>query len=120
MREGGAFGCSEPDLYNHDIASEDGHVTESGFSPIDPPPPGDSRITPGPGYYSIDGKDVRFIHGLTTDSLKSEVEQVIAPGESNSGCSVRPCNPVSRVEQFMHLYYILLMTLMIRKSPRRA
>lgn len=105
--------------YNHDIAIENGNVTESGFSPIDPPPPGDSRITPGTGYYSIDGKDVRFVHGLTTDSLKSELEQVMPPGESKIGLFRSALQSTSPVEQFMHPYHILLMYFDDKKKPQK-
>jgi hypothetical protein len=95
--------------FNHGIAIDNGRVTESGFSPIDPPPPGNFRITPGTGHYSIDGKDVRFVHGLTADSLKSELEQVKPPGERSFGLFRSALQSTSPVEQFMHLYNILLM-----------
>ena len=93
----------------HGIAIENGHVTESEFSPKDPPTPGEFRITPGTGHYSVNGQPVKFSVGLSTARLKPELEQAAPPGERNFRLFRSARQSTSPVEEFMHLYNILLM-----------
>lgn len=95
--------------FRYDIALENGRVIESQFSPIDPPPPGEYRITPATGYHFIDGQDVKFKRSLSSERLKTELEQPTPPGARNFGLFRSALLSTSPVEKFMHLYNILLM-----------
>jgi hypothetical protein len=91
------------------IPIENGHVTEQDFSPIDPPPPGEFHINAGPGHLSLVGKDATFRLGLSAAHLKTELEQVSPPGERNFRLFRSARQSTSPVEEFMHLYNLLLM-----------
>jgi hypothetical protein len=95
--------------FHYDIALEDGRVIESGFSPIDPPPTGEYRISPGTGYYFIEGHDAKFTRGLSSVRLKTELEQSTPPGERNFGLFRSARQSTGPVEEFMHLYNLMLM-----------
>jgi hypothetical protein len=96
--------------FRYDIALENGRVIESGFSPVDDlASPGEHRITPGTGHYFIDGQDVKFKRGLSSERLKTELEQPAPPGEHNFRLFRSARQSTGAVEEFMHLYNILLM-----------
>jgi hypothetical protein len=78
----------------HNIAIENGKIISSEF-----------RGGAGIGYYEITGYAV----GLSAAHLKTELEQVSPPGEHNFGLYRSALQSTSPVEEFMHLYHILLM-----------
>jgi hypothetical protein len=104
--------------FTYEVALENGRIIESGFEPVDPPPPGDYRITPATGHHVIDGQDVRFERGLSKDRLKNELESQAPAGENNFSLFRSALQSTSQVEKFMHLYNILLM--IFRDDQRRV
>lgn len=95
--------------FRYDIGLENGRVIESGFSPVDSTPHGEHRITPGTGYFFMDGQDVKFKRGLSSEHLKTELEQPAPPGERNFRLFRSALQSTSPVEEFLHLYNILMM-----------
>jgi hypothetical protein len=96
--------------FSHDLAIENGRITESQFSPTDPPPAGQIRITPGTEHMNFytDAAKVRL--GLPDiTGLKAELEKPAPPGERNFRLFRSALQSGSPVEKFMHLYNILLM-----------
>ena len=91
------------------IAIENGHVTEKEFSPIDPPPPGEFCLNAEAGQLSLVGKDATLAVGLSASHVKTELEQVTPSGERNFRLFRSARLSTSPVEEFMHLYNILLM-----------
>jgi len=91
----------------HDIAIENGQITGSQFSPLNPPP--SFHLFAGTGHLSLTGCEARFVVGLTAASLKKELEQASPPGEHNFGLFRSARQSMSPVEEFLHLYNILLM-----------
>jgi hypothetical protein len=92
----------------HNIAIENGQMTDSDFSPVNPPP--GFHMAANPGYFSLTGHEARFVVGLSAAHLKTELEQV-SPGEHNFSLFRSALQSTSPVEEFMHLYNILLMLL---------
>jgi hypothetical protein len=81
----------------HGVAIENGQMTDSDFSPVNP------------GSLSLTGHDARLVVGLSADRLKTVLEQASPPGEHNFGLFRSARQSMSPVEEFMHLYNILLM-----------
>jgi hypothetical protein len=61
------------------------------------------------GIYTYTGFPAALVVGLSVAGLKTELEQVSAPGEQNFGLFRSARQSMSPVEEFMHLYSILLM-----------
>jgi hypothetical protein len=55
------------------------------------------------------GDNVKLVLGLSAADLKTELEQAAPPGEHNFGLLRSARQSISPVEEFMHLYHILLM-----------
>jgi hypothetical protein len=95
--------------FRYDIALESVGTIESEFSPLEPPPSGEHRLTPATCYFSFQGHDVKFKRGLSGERLKKELEEPTLPGERYFGLFRAARQSTSPVEEFMHLYNILLM-----------
>jgi hypothetical protein len=94
----------------NDVAIENGDVTESDFSPIiDSQPPGQYHLAAGTGYFPYRGQPMKFSRGLSSSRLKTELEQTAPPGERNFGLFRSARQSTSPVEEFMHLYNLMLM-----------
>ena len=99
--------------FSQNIAIENAHITGKKFSPLHPPP---LPPQPPPGVHlaaSIKGQSVAraaevVIH-IPADQLKIELEREKAPGEHNYGLFQSARQSMGPVEEFMHLYHILLM-----------
>ena len=90
----------------HGIAIENGQITDSQFCPLNPLP---GEMFAAPGHYSITGYPAALVVGLSAARLKTELEQASPPGEHNFGLFRSARQSMSPVEEFMHLYNILLM-----------
>ena len=96
--------------FYQDIAIENGRITERQFSPTDPPPPGQHRIIPGTSDLNFWADALTVALGLSdTAALKTELEQAAPPGERNFRLFRSALQATSPVEEFMHLYNLLLM-----------
>src|SRR5262245_36263134 len=90
----------------HSIAIENAQITGSQFSPLNPRP---GELFAGTGIYTYTGFPAALVHGLSAVVLKKELEQASPPGENNFGLFRSARQSMSPVEEFMHLYNILLM-----------
>jgi len=93
----------------HNVAIENGDVTESDFSPIDPQPPGQYGLGAAGGRYDYIGYPIAFPRGLSGSLLKTQLEQTAPAGERNFGLFRSARQSTSPVEEFMHLYNLMLM-----------
>lgn len=92
----------------HGIAIENGESTGDQFARLDPQP---GVLQVAAGNYVITGAAAKLIVGIPTARLKTELEQASPPGEHNFGLFRSARQSMSPVEEFMHLYHILLMLL---------
>jgi hypothetical protein len=90
----------------HGVAIEKARITGDRFSPVNPEP-GVLNADVGE-YVSIDAK-ARMVIGISAACLKSELEQASPPGERNFALFRSARQSEGPVEEFMHLYNILLM-----------
>jgi hypothetical protein len=81
-------------------------ITASEFEP-EAPPPGRTLIA-GTGSYYLTGYAPKVSRSLDTDLLQRELEQASPPGEQNYGEFRSARLSTGPVEEFMHLYGILL------------
>jgi hypothetical protein len=81
-------------------------ITASEFEP-EAPPPGRTLIA-GTGHYSFTGHPPKVVRSLDTRHLQRELEQASPPGEQNYGEFRSARLSTGPVEEFMHLYGILL------------
>jgi hypothetical protein len=93
--------------YFHSTAIEPARVTASEFSPVDPSP--GHHLTAGTGYYHLTGHAPRMTRGLSHTALKAQLEESAPAGEVSFGLFRSARLSVGPVEEFMHLYNILLM-----------
>jgi hypothetical protein len=90
----------------HRIAIEDSHNTSAQFSPLNPEP---FVLAAAPGELLIVGEAVKLVIGIPAARLKTELEHSSPPGEQYFGLFRSARLSMSSVEEFMHLYHILLM-----------
>lgn len=90
----------------HTIVIENARITSTDFSRLNPEP---NHLYAGAGHFSLTGYPVRLVTGLTAAGLRNELEQSTSPGERNFGLFRSARQSASPVEEFMHLYHILLM-----------
>jgi hypothetical protein len=90
----------------HNLAIEDGQSTGAQFFPLNPEP---GVLAVAPGEFLIIGEAVKLVIGIPAARLKTELEQASPPGEQNFGLFRSARQSMSSVEEFMHLYHILLM-----------
>jgi len=91
----------------HAVAIENGQSTSAQFSPLSPQPAG--RLVPATGNYAFTGYPPNLVVGITAATLKAELEQSSPPGGQHFGLFRSARQSMSPVEEFMHLYHILLM-----------
>ncbi len=90
----------------HNIAIEDGQITGAQFFPLNPEP---GVLAAALGEYLMIGEALECVIGIPAARLKTELEQATPPGEQNFGLFRSARQSMSSVEEFMHLYHILLM-----------
>jgi hypothetical protein len=90
----------------HGIAIEKCQITGDQFSPLDTQP---GVLHVAAGSYAIVGSAAKLVVGITAARLKGELEQTSPPGEQYFGLLRSARQSASPVEEFMHLYHILLM-----------
>lgn len=93
--------------FHHNLVIEEAQTAEARFSPLNPP--AGPELIAGAASFVIIGGQATFIKGIDAASLKSELEQVTVPGELNFGLLRSARLSTGPVEEFMHLYHILLM-----------
>jgi len=89
------------------IAIENARVKREDFSSLDDQP-GAHVLVAGTGRYSLTGADVKFTVGRSAAELKSQLEKPGAPGERFYGLFRSARQSTGPIEEFMHLYQILM------------
>ena len=92
--------------FNHGIAIEDARETDDHFSPINPEP---GVLYLSPGRFRVVGDSASFTVGIDPARIKQELEETTHPGEQHYGLFRSARQSGSPVEEFMHLYNMLLM-----------
>ncbi len=90
------------------IAIENARVEREDFSSLDDQP-GTHVLVAGTGRYSLIGGAVKFVVGRSPERLKEKLEQATVLSERYYGLFRSARQSISPVEEFMHLYHILLM-----------
>jgi hypothetical protein len=90
------------------IAIENARVKQDDFSSLDVQP-GAHVLVADTGRYSLTGGDAKFTVGRSPERLKAGLEQPTAPGERYYGLFRSARQSMGPIEEFMHLYHILLM-----------
>jgi hypothetical protein len=90
------------------IAIENARVERGTFSALDVQP-GAHVLVPGTIRYSVTGVDAKFTVGRSSERLKAGLEQPTALGERYYGLFRSARQSMGPIEEFMHLYHILLM-----------
>jgi hypothetical protein len=94
------------------IVVENGHVTEQKFSQIDPPTTGElhfTHLSAEAGHMALVGYPATLRVGRSAAHVKAELDQEAPPGERCFSFFRSARQSKSPVEEFMHLYNILLM-----------
>lgn len=91
----------------HSIAIENDQSTDAQFVPLNPEP--NVHLFAATGFHVITGFAAKCVVGIPAARLKTELEQVSPAGEQNFGLFRSARQSMSPVEEFMHLYHILLM-----------
>ena len=91
----------------HNIAIENARSTGDQFSPLNPQP--GVHMIAATGHMVARSGAAKLTVGISAAQLKTDLEQASAPGESNFGLFRSARQSTSPVEEFMHLYHILLM-----------
>jgi hypothetical protein len=94
--------------FHHHVVIENARAIAEDFSRLDPQP-GDHVLIAGTGRLSLTGAPATFCVGLSAARLKAELEQAAPPGGHNYGLFRSARQSMSPVEEFMHLYHLLLM-----------
>jgi len=92
--------------YSHAVSIENARTTGDQFSPVNQPP-GVHAIAANVNLYISGGAQVA--KGVAAALVKAELEQPIKSGEHNFAFFRSARQSLSSVEEFMHLYNILLM-----------
>lgn len=90
----------------HGMAIEPARVTGSSFSPASPRP--GHHLVPGTGHLTITGYSPKVTVGISPSTIQGELEKPAPQGEANFGHFRSARLSVGPVEEFMHLYAILL------------
>jgi hypothetical protein len=93
------------------ITIENGRMIHSEFSPVVPPAAGGTQITPPVAAVAVFGAQVKIRVALDPPGLKMKLEQVTPPGERGFPLFRSALQSASPVEEFIHLYHLLLMFL---------
>lgn len=95
----------------HGLAIEPARVTGSNFSSTDPQPshnPSHNIVSPAAGHMIITGFPPKVFIGISSVTIQSELEKVEPSGEMHFSHVRSARLSVGPVEEFMHLYAILL------------
>jgi hypothetical protein len=92
--------------FYHSLAIENSRIIGDQFSLLNPPP---GILDAATGDYAVLSDQARLVIGITAAQLKMELEQPTSPAENNFGLFRSARQSISPVEEFMHLYHILLM-----------
>ncbi len=92
--------------FNYNIAIENARNTGDQFSPINPEP---GVLAIMLTDYAAFVGEVRSVLGIEAAELKTKLEHASPPGENYYGLLRSARHSLSPVEEFMHLYHILLM-----------
>jgi len=92
--------------FYHNIAVENARSTGDQFSPLKPQP---GVFIVAPAMYSFASGEASLVIGIPADQLKAELEPPYLPGEEKYGLFRSARQSMAPVEEFMHLYNILLM-----------
>lgn len=90
------------------IAIQDARIRRDDFSSLDVQP-GAHVLVPGTGQYALTGHGVNFTVSRSPEQLKAELEQQRSPGEHYYGLFRSARQSMGPIEEFMHLYHLLLM-----------
>ena len=90
----------------HQIALPPAKVTSREFTSMSAGP-GHVAVL-APAYITVQGHVVDLVVGLSLANIKAALEPAALPGEQNFGSIRSARNSVGAVEEFMHLYAILL------------
>jgi hypothetical protein len=88
------------------VAIESARITGDQFSPLNPQP---GVLAVAAGTYALTGDAARLVVGIPSAQLKSMREKVSLPGEDRYGLFRSARQSMSPVEEFLHLYNILMM-----------
>jgi hypothetical protein len=92
--------------FNHGIAIEDARITEHHFSPVNPQP---GVLHASAGEYMVFVGNAPLTVGVDAATIKTELERPTHPGEQYYGLLRSARQSGSPVEEYMHLYNIILM-----------
>ena len=95
-------------VFFENIAIENGRVEREDFSSLDDQP-GARELTADTGRYSLIGSDAKLTVGRSSAQLKAILEKPAALSERFFGLFRSARQSVGPIEEFMHLYHILLM-----------
>ena len=90
----------------HSIVIEDDTITGGQLVLVDPPP---GTVELEGTSLTLAGGAVGLLHGISAVSLKAELEQSSPPGEHYYGLLRSARQSLSPVEEFVHVYNLLLM-----------
>ena len=90
----------------HGIAIENGQRTDAEFSPLNPQP---GEMFTRPGNYAYTGTPLPWSSAFPLHSSRRNWSRRRLPGERNFGLFRSARQSMSPVEEFMHLYHILVM-----------
>ncbi len=91
----------------YDSAIEGGQITGAQFSPVNPPPGQGLGVEVG-DYLHL-GESINLIRGISAACLKDVLEKVSPPGEQRFGLFRSARQSMSHVEEFVHLYNLILL-----------
>jgi len=95
--------------FNHNIAIENAYIIESQFAPLHPHP--GASITPDTGDLDVTGEKAILAFRYPAETIKAELEQSSPHGARYFGLFRSARLSESPVEEFIHLYNLLLMFL---------
>lgn len=95
-------------VFAHGVSIETPEVTGSRFEPVNPVPSPGLNIGALSGYLRIKGGSVRAIRGLQAADIRSTLEAAAPPGERHYWRYRSSRASSTHVEEFMHLYSMLL------------
>jgi hypothetical protein len=90
----------------HGVAIENAQMTGNQLTLLNPPP---GVLEAAPGEIMIVGAEARLVVWISADRVRAELEQAAPPGEGAYGLLRSARLSMSPVEEFMHLYNLLLM-----------
>src|SRR5574341_383602 len=93
--------------FRYNVAIEDAEITGRQFTQLTPTP--GACLVGNMGAMTMIGGNLTTVHGIQANQVKAELEQPSARGEQYFGLFRSARQSQSPVEEFMHLYHLLLM-----------